>query len=142
LNVWIKMSNPIQSNPLCIVGVGILDEENRLFLIRSSGKFGDQWIIPGGKVQYGETREEALIREIHEETAIQMKEITFLGIRELIEPSRHFICLEYKALLNGSPIAQLNYEATEYGWFTANQLQTLPITALTKAFIQEHLSFS
>jgi hypothetical protein len=57
------MSSALQY-PTVIAGAAILDADRRLFLMRSSGKFGDQWIIPGGKVNFGETAAAAVVREV------------------------------------------------------------------------------
>jgi 8-oxo-dGTP pyrophosphatase MutT (NUDIX family) len=49
-------------------GVGALveDEVGRLLLVREDGR----WLLPGGGVEDGETRPEALVREVREETGI------------------------------------------------------------------------
>src|SRR5690554_5947302 len=96
--------------PQAIVGALIFNERNQLFLMRSSGKYGDQWIIPGGKVDFGETIIDALKREIREETQLELENIRFAGVRELIETDRHFIFLEHTALAQPPYSVQLNNE--------------------------------
>ena len=39
--------------------------------MQSSGKFGDEWIIPGGKVSFGEGMDAALRREIKDEANLR-----------------------------------------------------------------------
>lgn len=48
------------------VGAIVTDDRGRVLLIREDG----QWLAPGGKVEPGETREEALVREVREETGV------------------------------------------------------------------------
>lgn len=48
--------------PRAIVGALIVDRSGRIFLMKSSGKYADQWIMPGGKVDFGETVVSALLR--------------------------------------------------------------------------------
>ncbi len=48
------------------VGAIVTDDEGRVLLIRED----DQWLAPGGKVEPGETREAALVREVREETGV------------------------------------------------------------------------
>jgi ADP-ribose pyrophosphatase YjhB (NUDIX family) len=128
------LSNQI---PRVIVGALIFDNQQRIFLMRSSGKFGDQWIIPGGKVDYGETVLTALLREIREETNLEIKDIKFVGIRELIEPQKHFVFLEHTAIAINTENIKLNSEATEFGWFAKSDLNTIDIAEPTLALIQE-----
>ncbi len=123
--------------PRAIVGALIFDNQNRAFLMRSSGKYGDQWIIPGGKVDFGESLIEALRREILEETNLHLQEIEYRGVRELIEPERHFIFLEHTARAVNPSAVVLNSESTEYGWFSRDELQKLSIAKPTLELITE-----
>ena len=47
---------------------GVIFNRNKQVLLCKSPKWNDQWVIPGGHVEYGEKLEEALIREMKEET--------------------------------------------------------------------------
>jgi ADP-ribose pyrophosphatase YjhB (NUDIX family) len=119
------------------VGPLIFDDAGNLFLMQSSGKFGDDWIIPGGKVSFGETMEQALVREIREETALKLTSVEFLGLREFIEEKRHFIFLEFVAVAENPADVVLNEEATRSGWFTREQLAALTIAGPTRTLLNE-----
>lgn len=61
------------------VVAAIIKEEDKIFITRrASGEFTDMWEFPGGKVESGESREEALNREIGEELELKIDELDFL----------------------------------------------------------------
>ena len=59
-----------------VVACALIDPDGRVLLAqRSPGKvMGGLWEFPGGKVDSGETPEEALVRELHEELGITVRE--------------------------------------------------------------------
>ena len=64
-----------------VVGPLIFNDENEILLIKSP-KFNGKYIVPGGHIEIGETMEEALKREIKEETNLDIKDIEFFMIQE------------------------------------------------------------
>ena len=65
------------------VVAAIIKEDNRIFATqRGYGDYKDGWEFPGGKIEPGETPEEALVREIHEEL-----EMTIAVERHIVDVS-------------------------------------------------------
>ena len=59
------------------VVAAIIEKDHKIFATqRGYGEFKDGWEFPGGKIEVGESKEDALVREIHEElaTTIEVKE--------------------------------------------------------------------
>ncbi len=72
---------------------GICIKDNQLLLVhhKSLGKTGSLWAPPGGGMEYGESAEEALIREFQEETQLTVEIKEFLFVHEYLDPPLHGI---------------------------------------------------
>ncbi len=86
--------------PSLTADVFIYDESKRFILIkRKNEPYKDSWALPGGFVEYGETVENAAIREAKEETSIDVELQKIINIYS--EPSRdprgHTITVAYTA---------------------------------------------
>lgn len=112
-------------HPEVIVGALILDEGDRLFLI-SSPKFGGRFVPPGGHVEFGESLDDALRRELLEETGFSVENIEFLSVDECIEERRHLVFLNYTCR-RSSGLPELNEEAIDGRFFTLEEALELPL---------------
>ncbi|RJR29361.1 NUDIX hydrolase [Candidatus Microgenomates bacterium] len=80
----------LEREPKLVVGV-LARYNNKFLLARETLEGGkDYWIIPGGKVEFGETIEEAAKREILEETGIKANNLKFLAYKEAIAPKHNY----------------------------------------------------
>ena len=80
------------------VVAAIIIENDKVFATqRGYGEFKDGWEFPGGKIEPGETPEEAIVREIKEELDTEVEVIELLDTVEYDYPNFHlsmgcFIC--------------------------------------------------
>lgn len=107
--------------PIPIVGALIYNDAGEVLLCRGP-KFGDSWVIPGGKMELGEDPVEALGREIREELHVEIGDIEFINFQDALNPKNyykpvHFIYIEYIAKITGGELATSD-EIAEFGWFS------------------------
>lgn len=86
------------------------------------------WGNPGGRVEWGEKLVEACVREVKEETGINLdqKQLKILYIKEItknpIASDVHFLQFIYAAKIEENKEISLNEESEEYGWFDLTNL--------------------
>ena len=108
------------------VGVGavILRDDKILLLLRSRPPEAGSWNIPGGKVEFGETIEAALIREVKEEIGVDSEVIALLGATNHILPEEkiHWLSPPFLVKIHGEPINNEPDKHTEMKWFDVDNL--------------------
>ena len=98
------------------VVAAIITRENKIFATqRGYGDFKDGWEFPGGKVEPGETAEQAIVREIREELGADIKVTGFLTTVEHDYPNFHLSMDCFRAeLMEGSEMTLLEHEAAKW----------------------------
>ncbi len=138
-----KKSREIQP-PLATVGALIFNSKNEALMIRTH-KWSNLWGIPGGKIKWGETSENALRREILEETGLKISDIKFALVQDCIHSKEfyrdaHFVLLNYTCRCAGkNPRVKLNDEGREFRWLKLNDAKKLKLNKPTKILIAEVL---
>jgi 8-oxo-dGTP diphosphatase len=69
-----------------MIGSAVLVEHEGKFLLgeRNKQNYNGYWVIPGGRPNFGESIEEAGIREIKEETGLDVEIVKMIGHKEII----------------------------------------------------------
>jgi ADP-ribose pyrophosphatase YjhB (NUDIX family) len=117
------------------IGVGafalILNNKNQFLLIRTkksankSKEYDDVWSLPGGTIEFGETVQEALMREVKEETGLDITDIKLLTYNDFIRPKegKHWVSLSFVAIAVNSKHNILDSsEVEECCWFDFNDI--------------------
>jgi 8-oxo-dGTP diphosphatase len=117
------------------VGAVISDAAGRLLLIkRRNEPAAGLWSLPGGRVEAGETDEQALVREIREETGLAVTAGALLGAVE--GPGRDGAIADirdYLAVVTGGSL-QAGDDAADARWVTPGEMALLELTdGLTQA---------
>jgi len=130
-----------QQYPEVTVGALIFNKEDKVFLMISP-KWKDKYTIPGGHIELGETTEQALKREIKEETSLNIYDIKFILLQEFIfgeefYKKKHFIFLDYICKTDDKEV-ELNEEGSSYVWIDIDESLKLPLNPYTEKTILEY----
>lgn len=127
-----------------ILGVGALVFEGDEILLVQRGKepLADYWSLPGGAVETGERLEEALKREVLEETGLVVSVGSIATIFERIMPDAagnceyHYVLVDfYCTVVSGTPCA--GDDSCAVGWFPVGQLSELKLTSGTQSVVED-----
>ncbi len=117
-----RYKNPVPTVDI-IIEVETPEGKTGIVLIERKN-FPPGWAIPGGFVDYGESCEQAAVREAREETSLDVKLIRQLGAYSdpNRDPRQHTISIVFVARAKGTPVAA--DDAKNVGIFTRD---TLPV---------------
>ena len=122
---------------ILVSAVALIDQDGRILIAkRPDGKsMAGLWEFPGGKVELGETPEQALVRELSEELGIKtwnscLAPLTFASHAyedfHLLMPL--FVCRKWEGIL-------IPKEEQELKWVYSNELKTYPMPPADKPLI-------
>jgi phosphoglycolate phosphatase len=125
--------------PVVTVGALIFNDVGEVLLVRTH-KWSNLWGIPGGKVKWGESSEDALRRELQEETNLEIADIRFVLVQDCIHSKEfyrdaHFVLLNYTCRCVGKPNVRLNDEAREYRWVSIRQALQMAVNQPTRVLL-------
>lgn len=122
---WIRSKVGREKVILVFAGGGIFNEKGEVLLQRR-GDFG-KWGFPGGAVELGETPEQAAIREVKEETGLEVEIRRLVGIYtdcDMEYPNgdkAQSICIVYEFQVTGGKLACDDKETLELKWFSLDE---------------------
>ena len=119
--------------PYLAVSAAIFRDGRVLVVRRARPPSPGLYSLPGGGVELGETLEAAAVREVREETGLEIEPVALAGYRQMIARDahgrieRHFVILPFAARWVGGEIA-LNEELSEAKWLLPSDLSGLRTT--------------
>jgi ADP-ribose pyrophosphatase YjhB (NUDIX family) len=121
------------TRPYLAVSAAIFRDGRVLIVRRGRPPAHGLYTLPGGGVELGETLQQAVIREVREETGLAIAPLSLVGFREAIgrdaagRVERHFVILPFAARWIGGELA-LNEELAEADWRKPAELAGLNTT--------------
>jgi 8-oxo-dGTP diphosphatase len=106
---------------------GAILEDNKILLIkRKNEPFKGKWALPGGFIEYGEKVEDAVVREVFEETGIKTAIKDLIGIYSdpKRDPRGHVITVVYLLNMKGG-VLKAEDDAADAKFFNINDLPEL-----------------
>jgi ADP-ribose pyrophosphatase YjhB (NUDIX family) len=127
--------------PLTTVGALVSQGTGQVLIVETT-KWGGQWGVPGGKVEWGESLEQALRREFQEEVGLRLTQIRFALIQEaILDPQfirpAHFIMVNYFAQADQDAILP-NEEIRQWAWVSPQQALAYPLNDYTRRLIEAY----
>ena len=116
------------------VAAMVSNEKGEILLVKSPWR---GWEYPGGLIEPGETFQEALHREIREESGVEVEITGFVGICKNVE--KNIVNIDFTARYTGGQL-QTSEESTDVRWATPEQAMQMITFPLTKKRLQNMLS--
>lgn len=118
------------------VGIGavIVSGDGKVFLSQRGSKSQNErgkWECPGGRLEFGESFENAIEREIAEEFGVQIRVLDWLPTYNHLLPDeqQHWVALcAICKITSGEPVILEPEKSSQIGWFTLEEMERLDLT--------------
>jgi len=133
-----------QKYPEPAVSALIIAPTGQVLFIQSP-KWGNRWSLPAGHVELGERTEDAIVREVKEETGLDVKPIELLTVQEAVFPvefheRRHFISIDYLCRVQDPRIELDGLELHGCLWVDPDEALDLDMLHLSRNVLVEYLA--
>lgn len=128
-----------------VVGVGaIILEGGKILLEKRKSTPGEgKWAVPGGLIELGETVEQAVIREVKEETGLDVASpllvdvVDYISLDEKGAVKYHFIILDYLVAVKGGELKAAS-DAAELRWVPISEVERYDLTESFRRFFKQN----
>jgi len=130
------------AHPIPTVAALARGPSGRVLIVRTT-KWRGRWGVPGGKIEYREPMEKALLREFLEEVGLLLFDLRFARLDEMIEDPAfykpaHFILINYFACADSEAVRP-NEEIVEWAWVEPERALEFPLNVYTERLVRAYL---
>ena len=136
----------VQLYPEATVGALIVNQKDEVLLVHSK-KWGEKYTVPGGHIELGERAEDAIVREVKEETDLDSEVVELLILQQAIYPKdydkhEHYIFMDYVCKARSSEVKLDGRELQSYVWVKPEDALKLDLEEYTRTFVLKYLEKS
>jgi mutator protein MutT len=137
------LSTEYPKKPVVGVGAIILDGDKILLEKRKNDPSKGKWTVPGGLVELGETVEQAVIREVNEETRLEVYDprlvdvVNYISLDEKGAVEYHFVIVDYLVTVRGGK-PKADSDAADLKWVPFNEVEEYDLTESFRRFFQRN----
>jgi 8-oxo-dGTP diphosphatase len=132
-------------SPVLGVGAVIWNDKHEIVLIRrGKAPRQDQWSIPGGHLEWGESLHDAIVREVLEETGLAVEIAGLIDTVDLIardesgEVTRHYVLIDFAARVVSGEL-RAGSDAADARWVPLSALDDYALWSETRRIIDDSL---
>jgi len=132
-----------QKYPEATVGALVVNPKGEVLIVRSS-KWADKHTVPGGHIELGEMAEDAIKREVKEETGLEVNVVKLLLVQQAIYPRfyckhEHFVFMDFLCQTKDTEVTLDGRELQQYAWVTPRDALALDLEEYTRNFVKAYL---
>jgi 8-oxo-dGTP diphosphatase len=137
------LSRQYPKKPVVGVGAIILDDDQILLEKRKNSPGKGKWTVPGGLVDLGETAEQAVIREVKEETGLEVYDprlvdvVNYISLGEKGGVMYHYVIIDYLVTSKGGK-PKASSDADDLKWVPFNEVEEYDLTETFRLFFQRN----
>jgi ADP-ribose pyrophosphatase YjhB (NUDIX family) len=120
------------------VGAVVVDDERLLLIRRGHGPAAGDWAVPGGRLEPDELLQEAVVRELAEETGLEGVCGALVGWVERIDDDNHFVILDFFVDVLEPEPHRPGDDAVEVAWVPLNDVAERELVDGLAEFLHEH----
>lgn len=128
---------PAGRRPEIAVGAVAVAHGALLLVRRAQPPQAGRWSLPGGRVEWGETLEQALEREVLEETGLSVRCGQLVGWVERKGDDHHFVILDFTVSVEGGA-AVAGGDAAGVAWVPLAELSGVDLVDGLETFLAQH----